>query len=451
MRFNGWLWAMAAMILLTFSGGAMADTTITLTSTADWDAGVKAPTADENLGIESSTDNLGIATGVFELGSLKGDSFGSASVDANTAKWNIFSTGVCQTNTQSIAGGVLNEDLECLTGGTAGVYGAATITGDWDMSIKLDKTVDTGTTNQWFFATFSVANSFCAGVLEDGILYAIVDANLGAYTCINSVFAQVGTNTAVPSDPVWLRITRATNTFTWFHSTDGVAYTQDEQTTTASIPNPLIPYVALFADSLAEPTGADWDDYRVNSGTVGSGGFRTAGQWTSDSQTDTDPDEITNITVTYLGASAANYITSMTLLDGAGATLFFDGTDVTSGITKSYTVPNVLPGANWKVRLNMTGDGTGTPTITSIVITALTPAAPPSGCFGESAFGIVLFSIFGVIAGVAIFAGVFIAAQKDGSDLDAMEMGILIVGIVVLLAIVGVMLGVFNTGATIGC
>lgn len=445
------LWMVSVLLILLIAGSARADTIVTLTTTADFDAGVKAPTSDENLGVESLTDNLGIATGAFELGSLKGDAFNTASADANTAKWNLFGTGVCQSEAVSIGGGVLNMDIECLTSGNRGVYGAATLTGDWDVSIKLDKTQDIGTTNQWRFALFSVANSFCAGVLEDGVLNAIVDGNIQAYTCINSVFAQVGTNTAVPSDPVWLRITRATNTFTWFYSTDGTSYTQDEQTTTASIANPLIPYVDVWADSAAEPTGADWDDYRVNSGTVGVGGFRTAGQWTSASQTDTDPDEITNITVTYSGASAANFITSMALLDGAGATLFIDNTDVTSGTTKSYVVPNILPGANWKVRLNMTGDGTGTPTVTAIVIMALTPVAPPTGCFGESVFGVVLFAIFGLIAGATIFASVYVGAQKAGSDLDTMEMGILIVGIIVLLAIVGALLGVFNTGATIGC
>lgn len=442
------VWLLVLVLSLVSVAGTARAGTVTWTTTGDYDLGTKAPTSDENLGIETTTDNPGIASGAFELGSLKGDAFNTASADANTAKWNLHSIGICETGIVSIAGGVLNEDAECLTGGNRGVYGAATITGDWDVSVKLDKTVDTGTTNQWWFGLFSASNSFCAGLGEDGVLNLVIDGNIQAHTCINTVFAQVGTSTAVPSDPVWLRITRATNTFTWYYSTDGVSYTQDEQTTSASIPNPLIPYIEVYADSAAEPTGADWDDYRVNAGTVGAGGFRNSGQWTSASQTDTDPELILSIVLTYSGASAANYITSMEILDAVNAPIFTDGTDLTSGTSKTYTVPDLAPGPNWKVRVTLTGDGTGSPTITEITETS---AAPPVECFGTSVFGSILFAIFGIVAGVAIVTAVYYAATKGAEGMDVVVVASLIIGIVVLLAIVGSFLGVFQTGATIGC
>lgn len=386
----------------TFAGTSGSFSTSTFTSTADYDAGVKAPTTDENLGVESNTDNLGIATGAFELGSLKGDAFNTVSADANTAKWDLFSSGACETSILSIGGGVLNEDVECLTGGSRAVYGSATITGDWDVSVKLDKTVDTGTTNQWRFGLFSASNSFCGGIGEDGVLNAIVDGNIQAYTCINTVFLQVGTNTAVPSDPVWLRMTRATNTFTWFYSTDGVIYTQDEQTTSASIPNPLIPYIDVYADSAGEPTGADWDDYRVNTGTVGAGGFRTTGSWTSASQTSTGSSA--TVTITYSGASATNYIDYMALYEGV-TQLAIDNTDRTSGTSASTTFIVTVP-TGWSVRIGLAGGGGGTPTMEQVVVEVESEAAPRTDTLAN--LGNVLPLIYAI--GIVLFALIAMAA-----------------------------------------
>src|SRR5437762_12881114 len=53
---------------------ALGGSTFTMTSTADFDAGTKS-SSGVNYGIETNSDNLGIASGSFELGSGKGDSF----------------------------------------------------------------------------------------------------------------------------------------------------------------------------------------------------------------------------------------------------------------------------------------------------------------------------------------------------------------------------------------
>lgn len=437
---------LAFVTIIALAGSVRADSVFT--TTGDFDAGTKAPTTDENLGIETTTDNPGIASGAFELGSLKGDSFNTASADANTAKWTPYSVGVCSSETRNIASGVLNLDAESVASCERGVGADAGITGDWDIRLKVDKTQDVGTINQWFFGSFNVANERCTTPTADGTLYVIVDGNLGAYKCVNSVFLQAGTNTAVPSDPVWLRMTRATNTYTWFYSTDGALWTQDEQDTDALIVNPGFPLIGIYADTPGEPTGADFDNFHAASGTVGAGGFRMSGIWTSASQSNPSPALIESATVTYTGASASNFITSFAVLDGVGATLFFDDANIVAGTSFTYTIPSVAPGANWKVRLNLTSGGAGTTTITEI---AVITAVPPVDCFGTSTFGVVLFAIFGLVAGVSILGAIWVGLRSSGESMDPATVGALIVSVVVTLAIVGALLAVFYSAETIGC
>ena len=433
---------LALVVALIISGSVSAQGTLTFTSTADFDAGTKSQPspADGNYQVDTTTDNLGIATGSFELTSLKGDSFTLADADADTFKWNLHGSGVCESVVRSIASGLLNEDIECLAGGDRGVYSAVSITGDWDTRIKLDKTIDTGTTNQWWFAMFSGAASFCAG-LEDGLLYAIVDANIGAYTCINSVILQVGSNTAVPSDPVWMRITRATNTFTFYYSTDGTAWTQDEQTISALIPNPLFAYVEVFADTAAEPTGADWDDFNLAAGTLATGGFRTGGSWSSAVQT--DPGEVVSeITLTYSGVSVSNYITATSIVHGvSGATLFVDDTDLTSGTSQTYTVPEV-DAASWLVRVNLTSGGADTPNVQAVAVTTVIPSPYCLPPIVSQLLGPIVI----VLIGVGLTLLLITVVLNFREELDVREIIFLILAIIVTVAIIPTIVLVLASG-----
>ena len=441
------LWLVGVCVLAIFvllSGSVSANPGLfTFTTTAHFDSGSKTPLTDGNLGIETNTDNLGITVNSFELGSGKGDSFTTADADADTVKWNLHSSliDVCATNTRVIASGVLNEDLECAVAGTSGVYGTTSITGDWDVRIKLDKTVDTGTTNQWLFSMYSATDSFCSGVTEDGVLYAIVDADLQAYTCINSVFSQIGTNSAIPSDPMWFRMTRATNTFTWYHSTDGSAWVQDEQTTSASIPNPLIPYIALFSNDLAEPTGGDWDDFHVAAGTLSSGAYRSTGIWTSANQIETG-ERFRHINITYSGVSVTNYITAVSLLNQAGSTVFVDNTDRTSGTSFSYTLPDVLIVGTWNVRLNLTGGGAGTGNVDSVIVYAFTPCAFGSlGAVADLLIPIMITT--GLLLGLVVFFVGFFGKGRGTGNRSFADIGFIVgglIGIVVILIITAALL-----------
>ncbi len=149
----------------------------------------------------------------------------------------------------------------------------------------------------------------------------------------------------------------------------------DETTTNAAIGNPVYVVYTLFVTAIGT-TSVDLDDFYVAAGTVGSGGFRTTGTWTSATQTYSG-EVVDNVLLTFSGATAANYIDVLDVLDNAGATLFSDGTDRTSGTSSTYTVPyssNLRQ--DWAVRITLAGGGAGTPTLEAVDITAV---PPPSG------------------------------------------------------------------------
>jgi len=388
----------------TETQGGGAPTTSTFTSTADFDAGTKAPTTGGNLGVESNTDNLGIAAGSFELGSLKGDSFTTVDADAETAKWDLVS-GVsvgCGTVTRTIAAGVLSISVQSgAVGCRRGVRSAVTVTGDWDIRIKVDTTTSSGATNLFELSILNQALVYCTdGGTVDGLLYQdTLSAThaLDAFTCVNGAFAAVGAQTGGLADPRWLRFTRATNTFTWYYSADGSAWTQDEQTTNANIGNPVYVLLNIFsASALDGTTAADLDDYHLATGTVSAGGYRTIGNWTSIAQSSSGIQA--EITLTYSGASAQGYIDFVALYDGATRFAFDDTDVIAGGPTVSYIFVVTVP-TGWTVRVGLAGDGSATTNIAQVEV-AVTPgsvAAPLSGTNALIAQTIPLFYAIAII------------------------------------------------------
>jgi hypothetical protein len=437
------------VIMIVLSMGTAQAATITFTSTADFDAGTKGPTANGNLGIETGTDNPGIATGAFELGSLKGDAFNTADADADTAKWNLYDIGAPSASTRTISGGVLSLSV---TGNIVArnVVSSSTLSGDWDVRFYLDASAY----NNGQFESFLINQQARCGSgtgTEDGFGFLQTDTSLSTYKCVNGAFVLVGTVIAAQADPIWHRFTRAetglSDTFTSYTSTNGIAWTQIHQTTDASIPNPM--YAMIGGLGFAPgPLTATWDNFHVAAGTVDAGGFRTAGTWTSATQTFTT-EIVQGITVTYSGASAAGYIDAIRIVDALGATLFTDDTNRISGTSVTLTVPDADNlEQDWAARILLAGDGSATATVESVVVTT---GARPSNCFGTSTFGAVLFATFGIIAGVSIFSAVYFGLLSEESRTDVQTLSALVISVVVLVAIISAFLPAFFMGATIGC
>jgi len=415
-----------SIALIVLVAGSASAVTYTFTSTADFDAGVKAPTTGGNLGIETTTDNLGIAAGAFELGNLKGDSFTTADADADTAKWDLVSgvsTG-CGTVTRTIAAGVLSISVQ--SGGVGcrrGVRTAVTATGDWDIRIKVDKVTVTGATNLFELSVMNQALVYCTdGGTVDGLLYqdtlSLAAHALDAFTCVNGAFTAVGSQTGGLADPSWIRLTRATNTFTWSYSADGSVWIQDEQTTNANIANPVYILLNIFSSSLVDgTTAANLDDYHLATGTVSAGGFRTAGTWTSASQTSTITEDEAAVTITYSGASAAGYVDYVALFDGV-TQLAIDGTDRTSGTTATSTFALDLP-TGWSVQVGLAGDGGASTAMASVVVvtTEIPAPPPPVDPFASlEGMGLILISLIGALLIIMIFVAVISYIMRTMQD-----------------------------------
>ena len=440
--------------ILVFLTGSAQAATITFTSTADFDAGTKGPTAGGNLGVETVTDNPGMAANAFELGNLKGDAYNTADADADTAKWDL-TTGNAEIVVRNIAGGVLNVGVETLPlGGWAGVASSVSFAGDVEITWKADAITLTNANDMARMALMDGQGICLTGVGQDGVEYdarkdpTANEVRLFAFTCTAGLQTTIGTETADIAEPVWLRIAKSGTTITWWYSTDGVVFTMDETTTFATGANLFATITSLDIGDDATQTVWAFDDFLLSGGTVNAGGFRTEGTWTSATQTFIT-EIVQGITVTYSGASAAGYIDAIRIVDALGATLFTDDTNRVSGTSVTLTVPDADNlEQDWAAQILLAGDGSATTTVESIVVTT---GARPCESFGTSIFGVVLFATFGIIAGVAILGAIIYAARVGVNEIDWYAMGALIVGVIVLLFVIGAFYPAFQSGATIGC
>lgn len=358
--------ALCSMFLL--SGTVSAVSTTTWTTTEDFDNGTYSE-SEGNRETNSNSCNLGITDNTMELDSIKGDAFCITDDDADTFKWNRFtSDGVgCASMTLAIHNGYLDTDATagsvswCRVGTVSGV----SVTGNWDVSIKITKTVDIGTISFWELSLFSGSNSFCRDASDDGLHYRDIDGVLQAYTCVNSGYASVGSNTASPSSPYWLRIVRLTNTFTFFYSTDGSLWTQDETTINANIPNPLYVYLTIYADSNTDSTGGDFDDYWLASGTVSPGGYRDSGYWVSSEFPIPTGDRVYSVNWTETGTTIDRCVVHVELRSNGGETI--ESWEDFDCLVPPLFSGNVVTSVG-SIRLRLVSDGEGTMNIADVSV-----------------------------------------------------------------------------------
>src|SRR3990172_3286639 len=282
MKTRKWLPLMIA--LLVFASGSARAATITFTSTADFDAGTKGPTVSGNLGVETVTDNPGMAANAFELGNLKGDAYTTADGDADTAKWDL-ATGNAEITVRSIAGGVLNAGIETLPGGGwAGVASSVSLAGNVEITWRADAITLTNANDMARMALMDGQGICATGAGQDGVEYdarkdpTANEVRLFAFTCTAGIQVAVGTETADIAEPVWLRITKSgIPTATWSYSTNGVTFILDETATFATAANLFTTITSLDIGDDATQTVWAFDDFRLSAGTVNAGGVRTAG------------------------------------------------------------------------------------------------------------------------------------------------------------------------------
>lgn len=322
--------------------------------------------------IETSTDNAAVASGSFELASMKGDTFSTAKSNGETFKWNPFGRGSNEnTCSEVIAAGKAYLNISA-AGTECGFSSIATISGNFDVRIKMIMDV-VASSNQRTLCVFNVSfqcsNTAGAwGVGTDGVfLRNLVGTVLSAFTVVNGVETQRGSNTnpGCGDGQFWHRLNRTGTSWTSSYSCNGSSWTSDE-TFTFSAPSSLYAMATIVQNGATGGT-VTADDWQVTAGTVDAGGYQRNGTWTSPVQTYTT--EIPRfVNLSFSGVTTAKYIDRVRILSSSGSVLFSDDTDITSGTSKSIGVTPELAGEDWKLDVRLVGDGSGTPTVESISI-----------------------------------------------------------------------------------
>lgn len=363
----------AAIVIILMTSGIASATVVTFSSTADFDAGTKS-SASGNYQVETLTDNLQIASGSLELSSLKSDTFSFADADAVTSKWaNDIGGGAGSCSTVTIASGVAT--LASVNAGSAKdctLVTQSTISGNWDVRVKMIQQTGTFKTGTFCMittkeCTTTVDRAYSGSA--NGVFIRHLIGTLSVWSVASGAPTQQGIDVALTAGTIWLRLTRSSTTYTAYHSGDGSSWTQDVQFTDAGPSGTRYGGFGMFRNGDAYGSVSDdFDDWNVVAGTVDSGGYGSSGSWTSASQS-VITDAFRGITVDYSGATANLYITSAYLVDSTNHYFFIDNTDLTSGSSHTYTVPNPTNTHTWKVGFNLTGNGAGTVNVADISVT----------------------------------------------------------------------------------
>jgi len=350
---------------------ASALTTTSFTTTADFDGGTKQDPSDGNFGTETVTDNPGITANQLELSSLKGDAFTYADANADTFKWdNGPDANLPGDETRTITAGRMDLDVGtcpgvCIIGdSTKLVY-----SGDWDVEIAMNPDADGAGEDQHEIGGMNEQGR-CSGATMDGTLMIYANLNiLYSYRCLNGALA-LQASTAVSADPIWLRVTRATDTFTSFWSADGIVWTQHAQYTTAGMPNPMAVVVTMTGIAAGSP-GALLDNLRQNTGTLVSPGVRTTGTWTTTTITIPAGEVLNQVSWTDANEAAGVCINLVELIVlGAVVETF-------AGCPASPVIPTVTTVGSASVRFTLISAGASTANIQDVELRS--DVVPPSG------------------------------------------------------------------------
>ena len=345
-------------------------------------------TNQEALGtyaVESNTDCSAVAAGSLELASGRCDPFTVAKADSNTFRWHVgrylsgSDVGNARTDIATYTAGKLYLRFSSGSGATDawGVISEATLTGDFDVSVSPTR-IGTVSGVRFFLGILNedtISGESSSSV--DGVIYEQFwqtgvggDRRFIAYSVTNGVLTVVGGSTQFTAGNSFdrnVRIARVGNQVTWYYNATGAqTWTQDE---TVSFTFSGNSHSVLYTNANALRT-PEWNaDGFAFTGTFAAGGYRTSGSWTSPAQT-TGGEYPHRISIVASSLSATTYVDGIDILDAAGNIVYSDATNFNAGTTMDYIIPYSETIANaWSVRVNLAGDGNGTPVVESISVT----------------------------------------------------------------------------------
>lgn len=413
---------LTTLMLVGFGLWPVATADSTWDTTAQFDAGTYS-VSDEFRETTSSTCDASMAVDAFALASAHSDEFCEDSTAADTWAWNTCTAGGSSTGV--VSSGVLTLDIPSTTGQSIAFRSDFNMTGDVNVSVMLDAGAQVSNSAEWFSLFNENVCKYSDTGTNDGVLYDVFrpggspsSASLYAFKVVDGGVVACGSSTDFNTDPMWLKITRVTNTWTWYYSSDGLTYTQDEQCD-STVAGPL--WVNSYLDDNGDSghTTTSYDHWFASADTDVP--WRTSGNWTSENFI-SSPTGVRFIDVNYTSVDANNYITNVELyVDTVLFASFPD--DVTSGTTHRYIVTTQNPGTDYQVKVYLVGNGTASPVVTSINTTDWGVATLDFSMvflwllvwLGLAICGVVVFfgfGAFGLIAGVFLVNEILVATQN---------------------------------------
>jgi hypothetical protein len=354
-----------------------------INTTAGFDAGLKSNSSG-NYEVETYTDNLNISNNTFALGNKYSDRFTFPDADADTFKWTYSAYGDFLTNEVDIdttVAGKLHYRVEYdEIGGTSGyidaiVFQDTKIGGDFDIETKWSNWSIEGTANDWLcFGVFDINDS--SSYTFDPVIcrnYAGGEHFYIAYGGLTP--AQVNTTDTDGRFRLTRAITSGTEAtydlYYWNNTGSNWELLLSEVFSTSGYVNALDDlYVGYWVETATDAGEVviNFDDFKVNSGTLVSSPYRTSGNWTSETIT-LSGQVLKNTTIEYAGASGTNYIDKIEWLVGGVVKATYD-TNIVAGSSATITAPTsgtfVNVNSDFQVRVSLVGDGTGSPRVSSI-------------------------------------------------------------------------------------
>jgi hypothetical protein len=361
---------------LVFVAGTVIGDGTGFSSTTDFDAGTKSSPGDGALEVETRTDNPAIADGTLELASSRGDGFTLDDADADTFKWDIPASCVERSPTtivRHITGGEMFIGSNKAGGSSrVGAVQSTPVAGDLDVRLQV-REVSTQSASEFTFSLLNERRCYWKNspVTVDGVQYQWTEGPLDAAFSLRAILIQdtretvCGTVSVASSSPTFLRIARTGSTWTWYHSADGSAWTQDEQCTFAVL-GPLYPSVMEKDERSGAATVFAVDNVVVVAGLVAAGGFRTSGDWTSPVFDIPSGQAIDHIHV--VGSFDATFALDRSEIRKGGSIVEAFETDNTVLITPTHRIC----GSGISVRIYLRGNGAGTPVVSDVLFSFAT-------------------------------------------------------------------------------
>jgi len=353
-------------------GGAVAEAPadFTITTTADFDAGVKSQPspADGNYEIETITDNPANTANQIILANMRGDAFNFDDADGDTWKWNHDNLRpiTYYSGSANIASGIYT--LSTTRNANRTGYDAnlpVTLTGDFDIRINMTRTVF-GLNYRYgvFEVWYNSSNYVWVGFFTDSSTYYVRSRIMIAGTYYDASYSTTDTSISV-------RIVRTGSTIsTYYDLTGGDTWTQLDSRTAWTYDVNLLMVVHTGNVSGAN-VEIQYDNFRCDVASFVANGYRTSGNWESAVQTAPSNKKMKETTITYSNVSATNYISRIEwLVDGAVRAAY--ETDITSGTSKTITETDLTSGTfmsvhgNWTIKIYLASGGTGSPSVSEI-------------------------------------------------------------------------------------